>query len=237
MNSDVRKVKAASPRRGFTLVELLVVIVIIVILAALSFQGVTYARSMATRTRCMGQLRNWGAAMGGYAADHAGLLEWEPWPSIGTDPLQYSPFISYWTADSDDRSGFTTQLEQRNCPAIKYDKTKGNSPVTYATIQPIGISKIGITARASGSTSAYSLSKIKNPARFMLMIESIPPPDSKSGYSISVAADFTTRVKPLTVKGVDLRHNFAVNTLFADYSVRSMTWKDVSAGVNWWSTF
>jgi prepilin-type processing-associated H-X9-DG protein len=37
--------------------------------------------------------------------------------------------------------------------------------------------------------------------------------------------------------GPDVRHNRAVNALFADCSVKSMTWKEIQTGLKWWSTF
>lgn len=221
---------------GFTLTELLVVILIIVALAGMLFPLVTNMRNSATRAQCMNQFRNWGVAFSGYAADHDGKVNWEHWPSIGTDPLQYSPYIPYWTGDSDDRTGFEMQKAQRNCPTVKYDKTKENSPVTYSTIQPVGVSKVGITGRINGQSSDYPLSKITKPSRFMLMVETMKATVS-SGYSISSSADFTTRIKPITDPGPSLRHNRRINALMADYSVREMYWKDVEKGLTYWSSF
>lgn len=221
---------------GFTLTELLVVILIIVALAGMLFPLVTNMRNAATRSQCMNQFRNWGVAFSGYAADHDGKVNWEHWPSIGNDPLQYSPYIPYWTGDSDERTGFQMQLAQRNCPTVKYDKTKTNSPVTYSTIQPVGVAKVGISGRINGQSSDYPLSKITKPSRFMLMVETMAASGS-SGYSISASADFTTRIKPITDPGPSLRHNRRINALMADYSVREMYWKDVEKGLTYWSSF
>lgn len=217
---------------GFTLTELLVVILIIVVLAGLLFPLVRNMRESAARSRCMGQFRNWGVAISGYAADHNGKINWEHWPSIGNDPLQYSPYIPYWTGDSDDRTGFQMQMAQRNCPAVKYDSSKRNSPVTYTTIQPVGISKVGISGRINGASSDYPLSKISKPNRFMLMIEAL----EASSYSISAPADFTARVKPLTVPGPNLRHGRRINALMGDFSVREMYWKDIEKGLTYWTS-
>ena len=56
--------------RGFTLVELLVVVVIIVTLAALGFQGYAAARTRANQTVSTANLRQLAAANLLYAADH-----------------------------------------------------------------------------------------------------------------------------------------------------------------------
>ena len=58
-------------RRGFTLVELLVVIVIIVTLAALGFQGYRAARMRANQTVSTANLRQLAAANLLYVADHS----------------------------------------------------------------------------------------------------------------------------------------------------------------------
>ena len=220
---------------GFTLTELLVVILIIAVLAAIGFPVANKMKAHAARTQCMTQLRTWGHAIAGLAADNDGKIEWEPWPSIGTNPLQYSPYVSYWTGDSNDRSGFAAQLQQRNCPAVPWKPVPGrpNSPVTYAMIQPVGVSGVGISGRAErGESSAYPASRIKRPSRFMLMIDA-----TGSGYTVSTPAQFQSKVKPLTQPGSGSRHKQSVNALFADYSVRSMTWGEIEPGLSYWSTF
>jgi prepilin-type N-terminal cleavage/methylation domain-containing protein/prepilin-type processing-associated H-X9-DG protein len=63
----------ATPR-GFTLVELLVVITIILVLAFLSTLGVTRIRSTARGATCTSNLRQISAAMLSYATDKSGQL-------------------------------------------------------------------------------------------------------------------------------------------------------------------
>jgi prepilin-type N-terminal cleavage/methylation domain-containing protein len=232
MNPSKQSFSALYRRSGFTLMELMIVVVIIVLLVALGIPVAKNMRASAARTQCVNQLRSWGVAFGGYAADHDGKLEWRNWPSISWEEARCSVYVNYWTGSAvnfeerNDNGAFANQLRMRNCPSIKWNPAVSNSPVTYATIRPVDSGSVV-------SSTDYPLSKIKNPSRFMLMIEAMPA----SSYALASGADFTTRVKPLTRKGPDLRHNNTVNGLLADYSVRQMTWADVEKGLSYWNTF
>lgn len=57
-------------RRGFTLVELLVVIGIVAVLAVLAFPAIQGAQERALRSKTAANLRQIGAALFAYAADH-----------------------------------------------------------------------------------------------------------------------------------------------------------------------
>ena len=73
-----------TPRRGFTLVELLVVIGIIALLVSILLPTLSKAREQAKRTACMSNLRQLGAITLMYAAENKGWLPARtadmPWP-------------------------------------------------------------------------------------------------------------------------------------------------------------
>ena len=107
-------------RRGFTLVELLVVIMIIAILAALLFPAIKGMPAKAHAAKCVSNLRQIGAGMAGYSAEDGRFP-----PRYGPSPL--GPYSWYWSdyclAYMD--SSFTNNVGSGGAAGIAYYNNGG----------------------------------------------------------------------------------------------------------------
>ena len=72
-----------SPRRGFTLIEVLVVIAIITILAALILPILSRAKASARQVQCLSNQRNLHVAFVSYVEDHEGIMPQESYEPFG----------------------------------------------------------------------------------------------------------------------------------------------------------
>ena len=84
-------------RRGFTLVELLVVIGIIALLISMLMPALSRARDQANVVKCMSNLRQLTIAWTSYAQDNRGTL-----------PRSYTSPGGYWVGSGDDETAITS---------------------------------------------------------------------------------------------------------------------------------
>jgi len=105
------RIRQTDDRRGFTLVELLVVIGIITVLVALLFPALSGAREHANRVKCLATLRSMGLAAQMHADEHrgymplAGMLTMGMWPDqIGDASMKK---YTYYKGEYRDSVGIT----------------------------------------------------------------------------------------------------------------------------------
>ena len=97
-------------KRGFTLVEMLVVIAIVCLLFALLFPLISKAREWSKRTICISNLRQIGLIVGTYAGDHGLRMPGVIWYEAG-------PFTNDNLTDL--YPDYTTEFRLFICPATR----------------------------------------------------------------------------------------------------------------------
>ncbi len=120
-----------SRRRGFTLVELLVVVSVLALLISILVPSLRRARMQAKRTVCSSNLRQIGIAFVGYLSEnndrfpHASFMpSVDPFPVSGEDPIYLSEVMRSYlnmgeVGDADDESFDVDEASIFRCPSDK----------------------------------------------------------------------------------------------------------------------
>lgn len=156
-------------RKGFTLLELLVVVGMIAVLIAILLPSLTRARETAKRTNCLSNLRQLGIAFVAYVADNDGSF---PRPAVNPQPEDWV----YWHPGRDPNKGRIVPYlgnavlnpDALLCPSDRVDthRPSGGSryPYSYTINEYVaGAVELGHATR--------SLRQILNPAGKILLID------------------------------------------------------------------
>jgi prepilin-type N-terminal cleavage/methylation domain-containing protein len=225
MSRPKRSPSLSSPSRGFTLVELLVVIGIIALLISILLPALGKARDQSNRTKCMANLKQIMMATIMYANDNKLVLPWTTWaspvPPGGVGWLYKEPrLVSGQFSPLDVEQGAFWQYGMKNldvyrCPAgnTPSDKTKSYFITSYLMN--------GAINNYPGTLKFYKITKFKSDDIFFLEMgdqanngDGVIQPYYGNDASSYPAEDFSDR------------HNHGMNIASADSHVEWINRKD-----------
>jgi prepilin-type N-terminal cleavage/methylation domain-containing protein len=147
------------PRRGFTIVELLIVVAIIGILIALLLPAVQAAREAARRSQCSNNFRQVGIALHNYEGierklppGHQGS-SCEPWDTAAP-PLSVRWTWSAWILPHLEGNPLYDKIDFNSSPHVQPDTIKVNVPAYLCPSDPQGTEWIRFTASLVGDDQA-----------------------------------------------------------------------------------
>jgi general secretion pathway protein G len=223
LSRSIRSGKASHPcaRKGFTLVELLVVIVIIAVLATLSFFGFSKMKSKAKGSTCASNLRQIGTAMVSYAMDNNGEL---PPLEDKRKPTQNGIWATFVA-----NGGYLAKVINKN---NKLSSGAGvwacpECTVVHESYNGYGVAETSVIKTWSPSpatTRSLRLSEVNRPVSTWLVGDALKTTaDLKSGW-------YAVRAKPSnwgSGNSPGPRHNGKVNVCMVDGHVEVMTINEI----------
>lgn len=170
-------------RRGFTLVELLVVIGIISVLIAILMPALSNARIAAVRVQCMNNHRQLVMGLIQYASDNGGLV---PPCFIQETPVAYVPWFS--TSSLGAYIGNTAGKNFNGDMSGDDSYGNNNSPICFcpALVSAPSWSICGIgmvDCWDSGLTATTKITQIRDPSRQLIFVDVQPEPSYYPNYS------------------------------------------------------
>jgi general secretion pathway protein G len=227
-----------SPRRGFTLVELLTVIAVIGILAAILIPTVGRVRDSARASQCVSNLRQVAISLRLCANDNRGNMPpaiavpadtyWNP---NGTANLGWSAnprFTSFLPAKGDATG---TRNSVLTCPANNYDQVAtGTNPVSHTYAYGPGASGLNSSNNDLDASLSRSLRSIQNPGNAVLLLESrLDSQTFKTALNAIGKTGFFNSLVSTSAGDIQFWHGGGArtNVAFADGSARAASVADL----------
>lgn len=237
MNLTPRASSSSPHQRGFTLVELLIVIVIIGVLASLIFPAVRSMKTRAELTKCTSQLRQWSVAIQGYAGDHSQMVRYLDWEDIGGGKQHYNAYLGGGSQPlPPGKKVYPTQGVIRMCPSHQWNGVN-NPPACYIFVRPNELNASGGYSRGEvdfdGDTvpDSYSFAKVARPSQLLVMMDSTVAGGTGGGGKRPYRTyEYTDFVKPVCINADKslIRHAGSVNALFADGHIENLKWDQIN---------
>lgn len=156
-------------RRGFSLMELLVIVAILAVLAALLFPNVSQFRARGNAVKCSANLKNIGAAVLAFTSDNGGILPVAFPPEIdGCWLTLIEPYMGTFAEPNDpDRPAW------QQCPDKKFKKSDRWAVGYGWNFLHLGYTHAGMNDWGSGSSGGDSrLGSIDQPSRTVMAADS-----------------------------------------------------------------
>ena len=218
----------AARHKGFTLVELLVVVSIIALLISMLLPALKKARDAAASVSCMSNLRQVGGGVGIYLSDHDGVF---PIPPALSFPTQIQLYYSIHQSAINDYE----QKTVFRCPSLSKDELG-----LYGIQNGMSGTYLG---EAYKLTNAYSLTQVTY-RNFYQITPVIPPERVNKITSISRPADvvfafdgrgsFWTSQTEINDHILFRHTNGTANALFMDGHVTGNYTSIGTADIRWW---
>ncbi len=225
--------------RGFSLIELLVVIGIIALLLSILLPTLTRAKQSATTVVCSSNLRQIGQALNLYANDNAGRLP--QWSGIQLHPDGVGPPDAPglgWTQQLQSAWDSEPTSDVFNCPAFP----QGAEHNYFMSA--------GWLATQTPPESSLNLPTIRQSSRFVLSGDAVnegfygPPFGTSGGDFVDIDKDDATQEMLIfsgQANGINIHENKGLVTLFADghaalfnaFDASAMTFDPGQEGVSW----
>ena len=214
-------------RSVFTLVELLMVITIIMILAGLLIPALQKARAKAFRVRCVGNLRQLGAAVLMYQDDNEAFPDWYGWNGGATN-TQYWAFTRWYPRILP----YVTDYRLFQDPALSTWNAHWVPPRQWPNDNAHRVNYALGRCAAYDHSSSYRMARYRDPLRSILVTDSAHVDDcgnrGRVAWANVCAADcrYERRIE------ANARHGGGSNVCFVDGHVEWLSALGIYGGWN-----